>query len=640
MQNSSQVTNYRKLLKNIIFTSLLISFAIYLISPVLSQTQLPLPDQFKFITTNSRALEKDLELTVSKDLNNISQSIALDRTGLILHLVPSPPIKDSNTRLKVVSDDGTELEIFTFTNGTLFTLIAPDKTYSIIQEITPDCDLIKSNFSLDDKTTTVCPDSIAYKIYSNIMILTDTSFKITLKTPIEFYSIPITLPESTEQTEKQSFIEVTNDSSINTQSTESTINVAGLLKTGELCLVSSVASSSGASNCSFSNSSINTITSYKKNLQSQEIFNNINLLSTFLANTFKTLQHEFIFIATDSTETSNKSTQITTDSQNKLFLDSYNYNLTLDLGKIKKGKTLLKKGVFILKNPFEINSLLKQFSLTVPINNLDGIINIFSNPKTESLLTSISITNNSVDSSIKNNVLIPNSFEPTPTPMPTPTPTPEELNTKPSKTAQSFQVQPTPTEENINIKIYLPNNTKDFIFSKTYTYIEQNTAPSVDEKGKAVEIINNKSKIDYIFSKEIDNFDQNNNKITVELEPLSNILKDKIFKNPVILTGFLIPPDFRPVLETGYRATFEINMIINLDDLNSVDLIYSDLKTKDETALTNFFEFDFVPQGIYNAIIKFDADRNKLFQDAGVLKKSNWIFDTATRIYAIKWLKN
>ncbi len=628
MRNSNQAINYSQLLNNIISISLFILLTLFSKTPVFSQTQLPLPDQFKSITINSRALEKDFELTANKNLNSISQSIALDKTGLILHLVPSPKIKNNNTKLRVISDDGTELEIFTFTDGTFFTLVDSAKTYSIIQEIIPDCNLIKGNFSFDDNTTTICPDSIAYKIYSNIMILTDTSFRITLKTPTEFYSIPLLLPENTEQIKEQSFINISTEGSQTSES--NVVNISKLLTIGELCLVSSTLSSSGASDCSFSNSSINIITSYKDNLKIGDTLsnNNTDLLATFIINTFKTLQHEFIFKITDSTETTNESTAITLESPKKLFLDTYNYNLTLNLGTLKKGKTVLKKNIFTLKNPFEINSLLNQLSLMIPVNSLEGIVNLFSDPKTESVLTNISISSDSVNSSINNNIVVSNLLEPTPTPSlstPTPTPTPKQSNTQLSQLTQTSQTEPTPSEEaeNINIKIYFPNNTKNITFSKTYTFVEQNTAPSVDEKGKAIEIINNKSRIDYKLSKELKNLEPSNDNIAVELESISSILKDKNLKNPVNLTGYLIPPDFRPILETGYRATFEVSMIILLDDLNSIDLMYSDLKTMDETPLTNFFKFDFVPQGIYNAVVKFDADRKKFFSDLGILKKNN-----------------
>ena len=57
------------------------------------------------------------------------------------------------------------------------------------------------------------------------------------------------------------------------------------------------------------------------------------------------------------------------------------------------------------------------------------------------------------------------------------------------------------------------------------------------------------------------------------------------------------------------------------DNQNTINLDYKDIKTKDETTLTNFFKFLFVPEGEYKTTIKFDSNREDLFIMAGLIKK-------------------
>ena len=74
------------------------------------------------------------------------------------------------------------------------------------------------------------------------------------------------------------------------------------------------------------------------------------------------------------------------------------------------------------------------------------------------------------------------------------------------------------------------------------------------------------------------------------------------------------------MLEDDYRATIQLSMTIKLKEDNSVNVVYQDIKTKDEVKVTNFFSFLFLPIGEYKANIKFDTDnREKLFQKAGLV---------------------
>jgi hypothetical protein len=163
--------------------------------------------------------------------------------------------------------------------------------------------------------------------------------------------------------------------------------------------------------------------------------------------------------------------------------------------------------------------------------------------------------------------------------------------------------------------------------ARNYSFIEETIAPSVNEKGKPIEIINNKSKCDLSFSTI---FDKNiagttGENISLTFDKASDIFnKENSFGSPFLFSGFLIPPDFRPVLEDGYRATIELKRIFNIkqDSKNKITLSYKDIKTNDETPLTNFFKFSFVPEGEYKATIKFDSNREELFSKVGLIKKS------------------
>jgi hypothetical protein len=104
------------------------------------------------------------------------------------------------------------------------------------------------------------------------------------------------------------------------------------------------------------------------------------------------------------------------------------------------------------------------------------------------------------------------------------------------------------------------------------------------------------------------------------VEKTTTLLNNALFNMQGSVSGFLLPPDFRPVLEGGYRAGVEFMMTINLTNNETLKIIYADLKTRDETPLTNFFNFSYLPLGIYDVKLGFDSDRTKLFQEGGVLK--------------------
>ena len=120
----------------------IIFIIIFLCPASYGQLELTTPTEFQSLSVNARALEKDFEFTADELSSKNVQNLSLDKTGVILHLVPSPKIKNDKTKLIVISTDGKEENLFTFKDGTLFALVDPEKTYSVIQEITPDCSLL------------------------------------------------------------------------------------------------------------------------------------------------------------------------------------------------------------------------------------------------------------------------------------------------------------------------------------------------------------------------------------------------------------------------------------------------------------------------------------------------------------------
>lgn len=72
-----------------------------------SQVKQTLPPEFSGLSITGRALSKEFEFTFDSNTIGTSQSFVLDKIGLILHLTPSPKIKDKNTKLRVFSSNGT-----------------------------------------------------------------------------------------------------------------------------------------------------------------------------------------------------------------------------------------------------------------------------------------------------------------------------------------------------------------------------------------------------------------------------------------------------------------------------------------------------------------------------------------------------
>lgn len=584
-----------------------------LILPALAQTQQSIPQEFSNLTINQRALEKTTEITVDETTSPVTQNLALDKTGLILHLQTSPKIKDNTTKIRIFSSDGEEVKTFNFIDGTIFALVDPDKTYSIIQEIQPKCNELISTFAFDPLTT-VCPDKESFKLFDNIMLISDTSYMFMLRTPSEFYTVKLQLPDGTIQQEGNfKNIEINNTDQI----TNSSVNIASLLKQGDICLLGSTKSKTKftASKCSFENKNVQSLLLFHNDFNEKTLTNgNIDLIFSFLPNIFSNLTHEFLFNISETVKSEDIGPEITKTSSKKLFLENYTSTYNFNLGELKLAKTRIKKNIFKVTNPFLLDKTLNKTAIKIPFSDSEAVINPFTDKTIDSILTNLSIIGkekklpNSFNVSIDNNITLKNSQEP-------------KEEEKPNTTTQTRQ-QTLQESEFLTVSSLIPTGTYDLKLNRQFSYIEQNIAPTVDEKGKPKNIINNKSTLHLTLEKTFEDLDLNNPEasLTLEAEKSANLLENKSFTSQLELSGFLIPPDFRPVVEEGYRATIELFMSIKLSADDSVSISYSDLKTKDEVPFTNFFKFSFLPKGVYQANIKFDADREKIFEMAGIVK--------------------
>lgn len=596
MPNSNQAINFfTKIHRNQVWLYLFIAL---LLQTAHAQTQQDTPTQFQNLTTNQRALEKNIELTVDDSTSPVTQNLALDKTGFILHIQTAPRIRDENTKIKIFSQDGEELQTYNFIENGIFGLVDPDKTYSIIQEIKPNCQELISALSLDP-TITVCPDKEAFKLFDNIMLTGDTSYMFMLRTPTEFYSLVLNLPLGTTQ-QSTDFKNV----EINNTGENTTTDIKTLLNQGEICLTGNTKSKNKfiASKCTYENSNTQTLITIMNDFK-DKTGENINLAFSFLPNVFNTLSHELLFTIAESVR-----------SENKFLFENYSSNFIFNLGKIKTSKTRIKKNAFSLTTPFHLNKPLNRFTINIPLAESDVIVTPFIKKDTDSVLTNLSILGkeknspNTFNISLDNNVQLKNSFEPPDNP---------KANTE-------TRLQTNPELENLIISSFLPVGIYKLTLTRKYSSIEQNIAPTVDDEGKTKEVINNKSKLDLILVKDFSDLDLNTSENTLNLviEKASKLFENMAFTSQLPLSGFLIPPDFRPVVEEGYRATIELFMSIKLTKEDILNIEYSDLKTKDEVPFTNFFTFSFLPKGLYNAKIKFDSDREKIFQMAGLAPPS------------------
>lgn len=604
---------YQKTFCNYLFLLLLILLQMLLsTSKGFCQTKLTIPNGFMNLSANSRAIEKDFKFTLDSGTNGATQNFTLDKTGVILHLVPAPKIKDSTTKLRIFSNDGKKIQTYDFIDGTVFALVDPQFTYSVFQEIVPDCSVINKALNLDPAST-ICPSLEMYKLYENIMISEDTSFKITLRVPSEFYSIPLSIPQNTQQLSSDDFSNIKasvaelGNSSISLN--RSSVNIASLLNLGTLCFASKRKSAPKTEpvNCNFVNNNTGSIISYKNSFLNKDLLNQFNLVFSFVPGKFNALSHSYLFGYQEDVKSDNPPVEINASSPQKYFFENNTSDISINLGQISYVAKKNKKGTYVISTPITIDKVLNDSAVIIPLNKLDPLINLtFNNMTFEAVLSNISIASSETPAStynisIGNNVVIQNLIE---------------LD----DAANRLQ---TSSEEGLFVSSYLPEKLSNLTLNREYTFVEQFRAPSVDsETGKAIEVVNNKSRADLTFTKKISNIDLvgQANLYTALIERPTILLNNKSFTQQGSVSGFIAPPDLRPVIESGYRSTIEFNMTLNLANSETLKILYADLKTKDETPLTNFFSFSYLPFGIYDGVLKFDSDRIKFFQNAGIVK--------------------
>ncbi len=608
--------------KNLILLKLVFAFVLVLITFVFDdcsycQTELTLPEEFQNLSVNARALSKQFDFTLDSNTTGTSQSFVLDKTGLILHLVASPKIKDESTKLKIFSSDGVEVQTYKFIDDTIFALVDPQKSYSIFEEIIPKCDDFIKAFKFD-QASVICPDKELFKLYENIVIDKDKSLKINIRKPEEFYAATLSLPEDTQLVNSGDFTNINvnlgSGSSLPLGFQRPPINIASLLSVGNLCFVGKKknASMSELTNCSFVNNNINSIITFKSSFKDKDILTvTPSIVFSYISGRFNSFLHTCVFEFSEDIKSKNTPVEVNASSSQGDFFENNNSSFSINLGQILTAVKKNRKNVFSLTNPIELNKTLNDNSFSIPLDKIEAIIALTLNSMSfDIFLSNISLTANEgllnvYNLSTNNNIVIKNLFDPSP-----------EIDNK-----KRFEAA---VPDSLLISSYLPDMLSNLKIIRDYTFVEQFVAPSVDDKGKPIEVINNKSKADLFLSKSFSNIDLTDQTSPFSLltEKSSTLLNNKSFTKQGNIAGFLTPPDFRPVLEDGYRATVSFTMTVNLINDEILKIIYTDLKTKDETPLTNFFSFSFLPLGKYGVDLEFDSDRTKLFEKTGLIKSN------------------
>ncbi len=345
-----------------------------------------------------------------------------------------------------------------------------------------------------------------------------------------------------------------------------------------------------------------------KNTDSSLLQNNLFLVFPYIQKTFSKLNHEVLIQVKKKSNPQNSPIEISTNSPQKLFLDSYNYSLIENLGSLSTLKSPINRTSFNLTVPIVLNQELNKVEFSVEPE--EGSITPFSNINNISVLSKLNITGSEKNNFVRfklsanNNVKIKNLSDTIP-----------EKNSK-------QQTQPN-QKDKITISSYLPKTLSNIGLDKVYTFVEQDVTPSTDKEGKPIDLVTNKSKSEIIISTVYMDIDLNNvtTPISLESQMSSLIIGNQQLQNQIKLSGFVISPDRRPILEDKYKATISISKLFKIKENTFVNWVYSDLKAKDEPAVTNFFSFSFLPTSTYQCNLKFDSNREALLKKYGVIKK-------------------
>lgn len=623
----------------------------------------PAPREFGFLTPNSKATTKSFTFSVTPESSSIDQNFNLDVTGTILH----NPLMIQMTEILLLDQNNNEIQYIDLEDGTLFALLESDKSYKVIQSITPECSNLIMGFDISE-TEVLCPDKVLIKVIDELMVVSDVSLQISdlmLTSPNNTYLLGLSVPESTVQFNNFPLLEISeantsfnaqvledpiteptnNDEENNSDSGEditdlidsilNQVNIANLLSKGKLCIVSRAKAPQKkdrkklfSRSCQFDSPDIQTIVVYENDLRNKDLTpkqvirttiddegiaksettHEIDLIFPFLNKAINRLNNEVVLNIKEDIETVNEPTELLTDSTNKFLFESGSYEINYNLGKINKQRERIKKRKFKLKNPVTANGTLKKTTFNTGTTQSNVIINPFTDATQESFLTNISYELNesndgvkNIKSSLKNNIVLRNQLD-------------LDSNISSKVLAQTTE------NENLTYKAFIPEGTFDSIFTRTYSSIEQNIAPSVDETTGANKlIVNDKSRLDLTIQNTSEETNPtSSDTVTIQSTNPETVFNNSSFMNQLMSSGFLIPPDFRPIVEDGYRATISFTMSIITMTNDTININYQELQTKDEVSITNFFNFSFLPLGDYDVDLKFNANRRKNFQTLGI----------------------
>ena len=595
--------NLNQLIK-IFFVVLFLLF--YTTNSCLCQTSQFLPQELQSLSTNFKAIEKVFDFEVTSNISKTSQNLSLNKIGKFLQVIPSSKIKNEAIKLKLFSTDGAEAESYLLKDNSFLFITDPEKTYFLAQESEPSCSSLARIFKADSSTV-ICPSVILTKLQENIKPQADTVLSVNPLSPVEYYSIKIQLPEDKSQLKDFIPVKITSpaESSLSTnQSLSNEVNIGNLLSISKLCLIQTISMNFPENNldCTL-NPQIKNVVIYSSDLSKISSIQDPVLIYPSYEKP-QEVKFDYILRHEGELASKDKPTEINNKSVKKYFFDNYKLILGINLGTLNTFKTKINRRAFSLNNPINISKSIKGASLEIPSSSIGVITTPFTDKSTQAFLRSLNISNKNKSGlfsfSTTNNILIKNLIEES-----------DDGNTL---------NQSASNKNNLIISTFLPDDITELDITKTYTALETSTGASSDENGNVIQVINDKAKAELLISKKIKGFDLKK-PILLQTEPSSTTFANVLFSNQTPLSGFIIPPDSRPVVEDGYRATAEFSMIINIDPQTNINIKYFELKTKDESKLVNFFKFNFLPIGTYSVKLRFDGDRKKLLQNLGLIQK-------------------
>ncbi|MBI3309027.1 MAG: hypothetical protein HYZ79_06605 [Candidatus Melainabacteria bacterium] len=566
-----------------------------------------LPQEFSFLSLNSKALEINDTFTVDENTPSLTQ-LNLTKTGTILYIVPEKRL-DANTNLKVIAEDTTEAEFYSLNDNAFFALVDPEKSYKIIQELIPSCSELTESFNLTQEEA-ICPDKIEIKLIDNLQIIQDTGINISPLNSFQIFKAQLDLSNNLLDIDTN-LIATSQDTNNNNADQ---IALGDTIKDWKLCIKSraKIKQKDTSSQCLFDNSTIDSIITFHNDFKNKTINSNdtASIIFPLLKGSFKKNKLEYIVQVIQSISPENNPKEIQQIDDVELLLEDNNYTIGFNLGEIGKSKTKVRKNIFNINTPLAFNKSLNKITFAVPKDKLELTLTPF-NKDNFLILSQLSFSGESTSSSdffdiiLNNNINLKNEEQ-------------EEISNE-NETLQRAQ---TLIKEDMEIETFIPEGFNT-TFSRTYSQIQQNIAPTVTDTGETIGIVNDKSRLDIEFAQPLNINDfTNKNNITLDFQKASKQLESNSnFNLQKNLSGFLIPPDFQPVLIEGYRATIRFFMTLALDSTETLNISYQELKTKDETPFANGFNFLFLPFGTYDTNIKFNGERENLFATNGVFIK-------------------